>query len=143
MVAFRNQIAIEESPAVWKGRRLLERTDLDSDELPCAGSSLQRESKILSLRTIDYANIASVEQKYAKEPGPHQTLAGEIYSELRTNIIDNVYKVGHERSSAPDYNTNERAMIPSGIRKNGIRLGTVQRKYWRRSKKVSLCFSCA
>lgn len=28
-----------------------------------------------------------------------------------------------------------------GIRKNGIRVGTIQRKYWRGSKKVSLCFS--
>lgn len=31
-------------------------------------------------------------QIYAKEAGPHQRLAAEIYDELRTNIIENTFK---------------------------------------------------
>ena len=49
-------------------------------------SSLDPDSLALSL-CISYV------QKYAKEPGPQQALAGEIYAELRDNVINNVYKV--------------------------------------------------
>ena len=30
---------------------------------------------------------------YARLPGPYQTLAAQIYDELRQNVIDNVFKV--------------------------------------------------
>lgn len=30
---------------------------------------------------------------YAAEPGPYQQQAADIYTELRKNVIDNVYKV--------------------------------------------------
>lgn len=32
-------------------------------------------------------------QTYAKEPGPNQVRAAEIYAELRTNVINNVFSV--------------------------------------------------
>lgn len=31
-------------------------------------------------------------QRYAKEPGPYQRQAAEIYDELRANIVRNVHK---------------------------------------------------
>ncbi|GAA5893545.1 mannosyl-oligosaccharide glucosidase [Sporobolomyces salmoneus] len=41
---------------------------------------------------MNYLALGALYNKYAKEPGPHQSLAGEIYSELRDNVINNVYK---------------------------------------------------
>ncbi|GAA5835928.1 hypothetical protein JCM5353_003090 [Sporobolomyces roseus] len=56
---------------------------------------------------MNYLALGALYNKYAKEPGPHQTLAGEIYSELRNNIIDNVYKE-YERTGFvwEQYNAN-------------------------------------
>ncbi|GAA6008227.1 hypothetical protein JCM11491_001936 [Sporobolomyces phaffii] len=41
---------------------------------------------------MNYLALGALHNKYAKEPGPHQALAGEIYSELRDNVINNVFK---------------------------------------------------
>lgn len=44
------------------------------------------------------------EQTYARESGPNQMRAAEIYSDLRTNVINNVYQV----------RTSERTIEASG-----------------------------
>ncbi|EJD02084.1 glycoside hydrolase family 63 protein [Fomitiporia mediterranea MF3/22] len=41
---------------------------------------------------MNYMALSSLYKVYAKEPGPHQSRAREIYTELRKNIIDNVFK---------------------------------------------------
>ncbi|THH08538.1 hypothetical protein EW145_g2643 [Phellinidium pouzarii] len=41
---------------------------------------------------MNYMALSSLYKKYAKEPGPNQSRAREIYAELRKNIIDNVFK---------------------------------------------------
>lgn len=41
---------------------------------------------------MNYLALAALNQKYAKEAGPYQTRAAEIYDELRNNVINNVYK---------------------------------------------------
>jgi len=38
--------------------------------------------------------LKMLSQVYAAEPGPYQQQAADIYTELRKNVIDNVYKVG-------------------------------------------------
>lgn len=37
--------------------------------------------------------VTSLPQNYMSAPGPHQQQAGEIYTELRNNVVSNVYKV--------------------------------------------------
>jgi len=41
---------------------------------------------------MNYMVLSSLHKIYAKEPGPHQARAQDLYSRLRKNIIDNVYK---------------------------------------------------
>ncbi|KAH8108478.1 glycoside hydrolase family 63 protein [Phellopilus nigrolimitatus] len=41
---------------------------------------------------MNYMALSSLYKKYAKEPGPNQARAKEIYAELRKNVIDNVFK---------------------------------------------------
>ncbi|GAA6060932.1 hypothetical protein JCM10212_003840 [Sporobolomyces blumeae] len=41
---------------------------------------------------MNYLALGALHNKYAKERGPQQTLAGEIYTELRNNVIKNVYE---------------------------------------------------
>ena len=42
---------------------------------------------------LNYMALKALTQKYAAEPGPLQTKAAKIYSELRQNLIDNTFKV--------------------------------------------------
>ena len=42
---------------------------------------------------MNYMVLSSLNKIYAKEPGPHQARAQDLYSRLRKNIIENVYKV--------------------------------------------------
>ncbi|KAI5124041.1 hypothetical protein M0805_003870 [Coniferiporia weirii] len=41
---------------------------------------------------MNYMALSSLYKKYAKEPGPNQSRAREIYVELRKNVVDNVFK---------------------------------------------------
>ncbi|SCV71839.1 BQ2448_4533 [Microbotryum intermedium] len=41
---------------------------------------------------MNYMALSALHKTYAKQPGPYQTRAAEIYAELRKNVIDNVYK---------------------------------------------------
>ncbi|GAA5950730.1 hypothetical protein JCM21900_000496 [Sporobolomyces salmonicolor] len=41
---------------------------------------------------MNYLALGALYNKYAKEPGPQQTRAAEIYAQLRDNVISNVYK---------------------------------------------------
>ncbi|BGP41883.1 Processing alpha glucosidase I [Rhodotorula kratochvilovae] len=41
---------------------------------------------------MNYLALAALHNKYAKEPGPFQLRAAEIYAELRDNVINNVYQ---------------------------------------------------
>ncbi|KAL5511441.1 CWH41 [Sanghuangporus vaninii] len=41
---------------------------------------------------MNYMALSSLYKVYAKEPGPNQARAREIYVELRKNVIDNVFK---------------------------------------------------
>ncbi|KAI5478238.1 mannosyl-oligosaccharide glucosidase, glycoside hydrolase family 63 protein [Pseudohyphozyma bogoriensis] len=41
---------------------------------------------------MNYMALSSLYKIYAAEPGPNQVRAGEIYAELRQNVINNVYK---------------------------------------------------
>jgi len=41
---------------------------------------------------MNYMALASLYTKYAREPGPFQPLAQDIYTQLRKNIIENVHK---------------------------------------------------
>ncbi|GAA6000082.1 hypothetical protein JCM10207_006043 [Rhodosporidiobolus poonsookiae] len=41
---------------------------------------------------MNYLALAALKNLYAKEPGPQQVRAAEIYAELRDNVINNVYK---------------------------------------------------
>ncbi|BGP09879.1 Processing alpha glucosidase I [Rhodotorula toruloides] len=41
---------------------------------------------------MNYLALAALKNKYAKEAGPFQTRAAEIYDELRNNVIENVHK---------------------------------------------------
>ncbi|GAA5925452.1 mannosyl-oligosaccharide glucosidase [Sporobolomyces koalae] len=41
---------------------------------------------------MNYLALGALYNKYAKEAGPYQVQAGEIYSQLRDNVINNVYK---------------------------------------------------
>lgn len=42
---------------------------------------------------MNYMVLSSLHKIYAKEPGPYQARAQDLYSRLRKNIIENVYKV--------------------------------------------------
>ncbi len=42
---------------------------------------------------MNYMVLSSLHKIYAKEPGPHQARAQDLYQRLRKNIIENVYKV--------------------------------------------------
>lgn len=39
--------------------------------------------------------------KYRREEGPQKERAGEIYAELRKNVIENVFNVGHRHRGTP------------------------------------------
>jgi len=54
-------------------------------------SALHGVCRVLPHRCCPYL-ITHHEQKYAAVGGPHQERAKRIYAELRTNIIDNVFK---------------------------------------------------
>jgi len=41
---------------------------------------------------MNYMALSSLYKIYAAEPGPYQQQAADIYTELRKNVIDNVYK---------------------------------------------------
>lgn len=46
---------------------------------------------------VNYLALGALYNKYAKEEGPYQEKAKAIYSELRKNVIDNVFKVRSSR----------------------------------------------
>lgn len=41
---------------------------------------------------LNYLALQSLYTRYAKEPGPYQQQAAKIYNELRSNVVQNVYK---------------------------------------------------
>ncbi|KAF8226175.1 glycoside hydrolase family 63 protein [Tricholoma matsutake] len=41
---------------------------------------------------MNYLALEALHKTYASQPGPHQARAKEIYSELRNNIVENVFK---------------------------------------------------
>ncbi|GAA5999150.1 mannosyl-oligosaccharide glucosidase [Rhodotorula paludigena] len=56
---------------------------------------------------MNYLALAALNNKYAKEPGPFQTRAAEIYAELRDNVINNVYKEWERTGTVwEQYNAN-------------------------------------
>jgi Glycosyl hydrolase family 63 C-terminal domain len=77
------------SSRVWKGRKLLEGTYLDPDELPRPERFAQ--GIVHSSHLAELTDPSS--QTYASQPGPHQERAKEIYKDLRRNVVDIVVKV--------------------------------------------------
>ncbi|KAK7043704.1 Processing alpha glucosidase I [Paramarasmius palmivorus] len=41
---------------------------------------------------MNYLVLGALHKKYAKEAGPYQEKAQQIYTELRKNVVDNVFK---------------------------------------------------
>ena len=76
------------APRIWKGRGLLERCDLDANEL----YGPHRTSRSTYFPPSCCSCLTHHEQKYAAVEGPYQEQAKKIYNELRTNIIDNIFK---------------------------------------------------
>lgn len=44
---------------------------------------------------MNYLTLGALYKTYAAQEGPYQEQARAVYSELRKNIVDNVFKVGH------------------------------------------------
>ena len=80
-------------------------------------------------------------QKYAKEAGPYQTRAAEIYDELRNNVINNVYKVRVDLCKALPRLANFADLLFAGVGTDRHRLGAVRLDHRQGSEKVSRSFS--
>lgn len=44
---------------------------------------------------MNWLALKALHEKYMQEPGPYQEIARDIYTDLRKNVVENVFKVRH------------------------------------------------
>jgi glycogen debranching enzyme len=83
---------------------------------------------------MNYMVLGALHNTYAREKGPFQARAKEMYEELRRNVVNNVFKVGLPRRWPRALFSS--AHLGIGISKNRICMGTVRCPYWRGTEEV-------
>jgi hypothetical protein len=117
MVSIRDTQSLCFSSRIWEGRKLLERSNLGPNEFHGAEVTIYGTRSVLMCSAL----LNEIRYKiYGKEPGPYQWRAKEIYTELRRNIVDNVYNV-----SSVLVASYRSLRAVTGVRSHRICLGTV------------------
>ncbi|SCZ88804.1 BZ3500_MvSof-1268-A1-R1_Chr2-1g04647 [Microbotryum saponariae] len=78
---------------------------------------------------MNYMVLSALHKTYAKQPGPYQTRAAQIYAELRKNVIDNVYNVSPASERHPIAVLSLTSVRSSHQPQEYVRTGAVWEQY--------------
>ena len=100
---------------------------------------------------MNYLLLSSLHNNYVSKPGPYQEKCRDIYTNLRKNVIDNMFKVrsfvgdgerwkgtskrarGRWRGTRRSEGETINLILQTELRSYGLHLGAVQPQQWRRT----------